>query len=173
MELHPLVHHWSLFIRSGPGHRYTRQTDAQWSPSCRQPGASSRSLGPIDRLCCPTPSPPRTPEAPAAAPSPSQPTRLEVKREGRVTSRFIYSADEYTETLRGLTVGRGGAVLLIQHQLLHLFPQVLLVDARRVEGVAHKLGHSRTRRHLLLFFLRWLRVTQTGQRKGTHCATLS
>lgn len=41
--------------------------------------ASSRSLGPIGRLCCPTPSPPRTPEAPAAAPSPSLLTRLSVR----------------------------------------------------------------------------------------------
>lgn len=79
---------------------------------------------------------------------------------------MIYCAEESVQTVRRLTIGRGGALLLIQHQLLHLFPQVLLVDARRVKGVAHKLGHPGARRHLFLFFLRWLGVTQTGQKKG-------
>lgn len=76
-------------------------------------------------------------------------------------------AEESIETLVELTIRRGDALLLIQHQLLHLFPQVLLVDGRRIKSVTHKLGHSGTRRHLLLlffFFLRWLRVTQTAQK---------
>lgn len=67
------------------------------------------------------------------------------------------------ETLRALTVSRGDAVLLIQHQLLHLFPQVFLVDGRLVESVAHKLRNSGTCRHLLLFLLRWLGDTRTGK----------
>lgn len=43
-----------------------------------------------------------------------------------------------------LTIGGRDAVLLVQHQLLHLLPQVLMVDRRRVESVAHKLGNSGT-----------------------------
>ena len=74
-------------------------------------------------------------------------------------------AEESIETLKELTISRGGAVLLVQHQLLHLFPQVFLVDGRLVKSVAHKLRNSRTCRHLLLLFLlRWLGHTQAGKK---------
>lgn len=82
--------------------------------------------------------------------------------------KIFYSKKKKSkETLIKPTIRRGHVLLLIQHQLLHLFPQVLLVNVRRVESIAHELGHSGTCRHLLLFFLRWLRVAQTAQ-KTTH-----
>lgn len=122
--------------------------------SCHQPAAFSQSLGPTVRLCCLTRSPPRTPGAPAAAPSPTLPTHLNA----RVNSKVIINlatyklklnekmtaerAFSFRETVE-LTLRSGGAVL-IQHPLLHLFLQVLLVDGGRVESVTHKLRHSRT-----------------------------
>lgn len=47
--------------------------------SCHQTGASSRSLDPTGHLCCPTQSPPHTPEVLAAAPFPNLLIHLDIK----------------------------------------------------------------------------------------------
>lgn len=60
-------------------HITVQESPTQTASSCCRPAASSQSLDPTGRLCCPTQSPPRTPEAPAAAPSPSLPTHLSVR----------------------------------------------------------------------------------------------
>lgn len=93
VEVHPpFVHYLLLFIHSGPC-RCLYKKYTQSLSSCHQPGASSRSPDPTARLCCLTRSPPRTPAAPAAAPSPSLLTRLDVKRHRKVISKaIIFSA---------------------------------------------------------------------------------
>lgn len=52
------------------------------------------------------------------------------------------------------------ALLLIQHQLLHLFLQVLLVNGCGVKRITHKLRHPRTGGHLLLVIPLGLGVTK-------------
>lgn len=76
VEVHPLVHRWSSIL----GQITVQETNTGALSSFHQPGASSRSLDPTGRLCCLTRTPPRTPEAPAAAPSPSLLTHLNIKR---------------------------------------------------------------------------------------------
>lgn len=44
-------------------------------------------------------------------------------------------------------------VFLIQHQLLHLFPQILLVNVAGVKRVAHELRHAGAGGDVLLLLL--------------------
>lgn len=73
------------------------------------------------------------------------------------TKSVIQPKIQSTNVSKRPTIRRRDAVLLVQHQLLHLFPQILLVDGRRVESVAHKLRHSGTRGYLHLILLRELK----------------
>lgn len=63
-----------------------------------------------------------------------------------ISSVFGMHEDELTLLWRGL-------ILLVQHKLLHLLPQVLLVKVARIKGITHEFRHSRAGGNL--FFILW------------------
>lgn len=78
-----------------------------------------------------------------------------------LTDNWLIFSRGHSGSVLVFTIRRRGALLLIQHQLLHLLLQVLLVNGCRVKSITHKLGHPRTRRHLLFVIPLRLGVTQT------------
>lgn len=80
---------------------------------------------------------------------------------GWLSDKWSVPSREHSESFVVITIRGWEALLLIEHQLLHLFLQVLLVDGCRVKSIAHKLRHPRTCRHLLLVLPLRLGVTRT------------
>jgi general stress protein CsbA len=65
----------------------------------------------------------------------------------------LWSYSRYVLIVLELTLWGCSILLLVQHQLFHLFPQVFMVDVTGVKGIAHKLRDPRAGGDLILLFL--------------------